>query len=90
MQTWNLSSNKDQETTQGSRQLEESMSMFHLGGAFFRTKFAYGEVKNPLKLYRGKDCIRKFCNHVIGEARHLYHSFPESLCELYEGTVEGL
>ena len=32
-------------------------------------------------LYRGKDCIRKFCNHVIGEARHLYGSFPEKPME---------
>ena len=39
--------------------------------------FAYGEVQDPLKLYRGKDCIRKFCKHVIGEAHHLYSSFPE-------------
>ena len=41
------------------------------------SKFAYGKVKDPLKLYRGKDCVRKFCEHVIGEARHLYQSFPE-------------
>ena len=44
-------------------------------------EFAYGEVKDPLKLYRGKDCVRKFCDHVIGEARHLYHSFPEKPME---------
>ena len=42
-----------------------------------RSEFAYGEVKDPLRLYRGKDCIQKFCEHVIGEARHLYCSFPE-------------
>ena len=41
------------------------------------SELAYREVKDPLKLYRGKDCVRKFCKHVIGEARHLYHSFPE-------------
>ena len=28
------------------------------------SKFAYGEVKNPLKLYRGKDCIEKFCEYI--------------------------
>ena len=42
-----------------------------------RSEFAYGKVENPLKLYRGKDCIKKFSDHVIGEARHLYQSFPE-------------
>ena len=41
------------------------------------SEFAYGKVENPLKLYRGKDCINKFCNHVIGEVRRLYQSFPE-------------
>ena len=42
-----------------------------------RSEFAYGEVKDSLKLYRGKDCISKFCEHIIGEARQLYNSFPE-------------
>ena len=28
------------------------------------SKFAYGNVQNPLKLYRGKDCIEKFCDHI--------------------------
>ena len=42
-----------------------------------RSEFAYGKVENPLKLYRGEDCVKKFCDHVIGEARRLYQSFPE-------------
>ena len=42
-----------------------------------RREFAYGKVENPLKLYRGEDCVKKFCDHVIGEARRLYQSFPE-------------
>ena len=41
------------------------------------SEFAYEVVQNPLTLYRGKDCVKKFCNHVIGEARRLYHAFPE-------------
>ena len=32
-------------------------------------------------MYRGKNCIRKFCNHVIGEAHCLYQSFPEKPME---------
>ena len=46
-------------------------------GWCIRSEFAYGNVKNPLKLYRGEDCVKKFCDHVIGEAHHLYQSFPE-------------
>ena len=28
------------------------------------SKFAYREVKDPLKLYRGKVCLEKFCNYI--------------------------
>ena len=41
------------------------------------SKFAYGNVNDPLKLYRGKECVETFCNHVNKEARRLYHMFPE-------------
>ena len=45
------------------------------------SKFAYGEVKDPLKIYRRKDCVKKFCDHVKGEAHRLYHAFPEKPME---------
>ena len=41
------------------------------------SKFTYGEVKDPLRIYRGEDCIEKFCNHIRQEARRLYRMFPE-------------
>ena len=41
------------------------------------SKFAYGEVENPLKLYRGEDCVQVFCNYIKEEARRLYNAFPE-------------
>ena len=41
------------------------------------SKFAYGEVKDPLKLYRGEDCVEKFCDHIKEEAHRLYHMFPK-------------
>ena len=46
-------------------------------GWCIHSEFTYGKVENPLKLYKGKDCVKKFCDHVIGKAGHLYHSFPE-------------
>ena len=48
-----------------------------LSGWCVLSEFAYGKIEDPLKLYRGKDCVKKFCEHVIGEARHLYCPFPE-------------
>ena len=41
------------------------------------SKFAYGKVENPLKLYRGEDCVEVFCNYISNEAKRLYHMFPE-------------
>ena len=41
------------------------------------TKFAYGEVKDPLKLYRGKNCLEKFCDYIRQEAHRLHHMFSE-------------
>ena len=31
-------------------------------GWCIHSKFAYGKVKDPLKLYRGRDCLEKFCD----------------------------
>ena len=42
------------------------------------SKFAYREVKDQLKLYRGKDCLEKFCDNIRQEARRLYHMFPKN------------
>ena len=45
------------------------------------SQFAYGEVKDQLKLYRGKDCVQVFCDYVKKEVRRLYHMFPEKPME---------
>ena len=41
------------------------------------SKFTYGDVKDPLTIYRGKDCVEKFCEYIRQEGRRLYHMFPE-------------
>ena len=70
------------EPIQGPRQdLEESdtkkVNQHILSGYFIYSKFAYGKVDDPLKIYRGKDCIEKFCDYIKEEAHRLYHMFPE-------------
>ena len=45
------------------------------------SKFAYREVKDPLKLYRGPDCLEKFCYYIKQEANRLYHMFPKKLMD---------
>ena len=42
-----------------------------------RSKFAYGEVTDPDKSYRGRNCIKALCEHFVEEAHQLYHMFPE-------------
>ena len=46
-------------------------------GFHVNNKFAYGEAGNPMKLYRGEDCVKVFCDYISNEARRLYHMFPE-------------
>ena len=41
------------------------------------SKVAYGDVTNPCAQYRGSDCVEKFCEHIISEAKRSYNSFPE-------------
>ena len=43
----------------------------------FSSTCTYGEVKDPLKFYQGKDCIEVFCKHIEEEAKRLYHVFHE-------------
>ena len=42
----------------------------HILSAFcVYSKFAYEDVKDPLKLYRGKDCVEVFCDYVEMKSR---------------------
>ena len=51
-------------------------------GWYVYSKFAYGDIDNPLRLYRGKDCIETFCNYIKGRSHRLYHMFPEKPMDL--------
>ena len=49
------------------------------------SKFAYGEVPDPTKLYRGKDCVEEFVDHVEKEVKRLYELYPQKpMIELTE------
>ena len=38
--------------------------------------FAYGDVSDLLRLYRGKDCVEKFVEYIEEEVKRLYKTFP--------------
>ena len=39
--------------------------------------FAFGDIANPLKLYRGKDCVEECCKYIRSQAYKLYNDYPE-------------
>ncbi|XP_057296278.1 uncharacterized protein LOC130625239 [Hydractinia symbiolongicarpus] len=41
------------------------------------SKFAHGEVPDPLTLYRGEDRVLRFVNYVVGEVKRLYNIFSK-------------
>ena len=41
------------------------------------SKFAHGNVEDPLKVYRGRDCVEVFCDYIEKEVNRLYNMFPE-------------
>ena len=43
------------------------------------SKFAYGDVPDPLKIYRGKDCVEEFVEHLEKEVERLYNMFPQKV-----------
>ena len=38
--------------------------------------FAYGDVPDPSKMYRGKDCLEEFVEYIEEEVKQLYETFP--------------
>ena len=40
------------------------------------SKFSYGDVTNPPAQYRSPDCVKKFCEHIISEAKTIVQFFP--------------
>ena len=46
-------------------------------GWCLHSEFAYGKVKVPTTQYRCSDCVERFCDKIISEAKRLYKSYPE-------------
>ena len=55
----------------------EKMNIHTPSGWCTYSKFSYGEVPDPLEVYRGKDCAQKFIDHIVAETERLYATFPE-------------
>ena len=57
----------------------EKINTHVLSGWCVLSTFAYGDAPDPLKIYRGKDCVQKFVEYIEEEVKQLYATFPRQL-----------
>ena len=55
----------------------EKISNYVPSGCCIHSTFAYGDVPDPLKMYRGMGCVEKFIEYIEEEVRRLYATFPQ-------------
>ena len=60
----------------GKAPYREKINTHVPSGWYLHSTFAYGDVPDPLKIYRGKDCVEKFVEHTEDEVTRLYATFP--------------
>ena len=63
--------------TKSKAQYTEKINTHVLPGWCVHSTFAYGDVANPLKMYRGKDCEEKFVEYIEQKVKRLYTLFPQ-------------
>ena len=61
----------------GKAPYTEKINTHVLSGWCVYSTFAYGDVPNLLKMYRGKDCVEKFVEYIEEEVKRLYATFPQ-------------
>ena len=61
----------------GEASYTEKINIHVPSGWCVYSKFAYGDVPDPLKLYRGKDCLERFVEYIEAEVKRLYEIFPQ-------------
>ena len=60
----------------GKASFTEKINTHVPSGWCVHSTFAYGDVPDPLKMYRGKDCVEKFVEYIEEEVKRLYETFP--------------
>ena len=69
--------NKMKAERKGEAPYTEKINTHVTSGWCVHSTFAYGDVPDPLKMYRGKDCVEKFIKHIEDEVKRLYATFPQ-------------
>ena len=66
-----------------------SINVYEPSGWCMNSTFSYANKLNKLQQYRGKDCVSKFCETIMLEAKRLYKSAPQKpMCELNDRQLE--
>ena len=60
----------------GKASYMEKINTNVLSGCCVHRTFAYGDVPDPLKMYRGKDCVENVAEYIEQEVKWLYETFP--------------
>ena len=60
----------------GKASYTEKINTHVPSGWCVHSTFAYGDVPNPLKMYRDKDYVEKFVEYIEEEVKKLYETFP--------------
>ena len=68
---------KDEKDYDENKPYTKKMNKHVPSGWCTYSKFAYGDVSDPLTLYRGKDCVEKFVDHLETEVKRLFAAFPQ-------------
>ena len=59
----------------GKAPYPEKINKHLLSGWCIQSTFSYGDILDPLKIYRGKDYVGKFVEQIKGEVKWLYVTF---------------
>ena len=59
----------------GKASYTEKINTHVPSGWCVHSTFAYGDFPDPLKMYRGKDCVEKFVEYREKEVKRLYETF---------------
>ena len=60
----------------GKAPYREKISTDVPSGWCVHSTFAYGDVPDPLKMYRDKNCVEKFVEYIEGEVKRLHAAVP--------------
>ena len=68
--------NKVKAERKGKASYSEKINTHVLSGWCVHSTFGYGDVPDPSKMYRGKECVEKFVEYIEEEVERLYATFP--------------